>query len=419
MQRPAAPVGTGQGSEIAGEMLAALRQPSPDAETLSEQLRTRWSLSPEEADRLLFQIVADINLQLFPPITQLELILTEACNLRCRYCFEAEMLGSKSMSTAVGRKAIDLLLAYSSKERQLFVTFFGGEPTLRLEAMEDIARYARRQTALDGKEINFNMTTNGTLLTEPVIAVLAEHRINALLSLDGLAAAHDRFRVNRRGKGSFETAVRGLRLLKVVQPWIAAKMTVMPENAATLCADVRGLHDLGVNQFIIGNATGLSWSRADILTFAEQWRRLHRWYRGQCSDDLLIEDFEKAEPAKDYFGCQAARSSLSVSIEGVLSPCSKMLALDRKRPLAKLGDVRYGLTHLGNRMDLVSAERVRDAWAALGRPGPYRGGCFAENHEESGDLFRPSLQEHRFTSLRAAALNADAQELDRNGAARR
>ncbi len=390
-------------AEVVEIVFDGLRQISPDPQALSERLRARLALPAGEADRLLYETIARIHLQLFPPITQVELILTEACNLRCRYCFETTMLGSRSMAAETGRRAVDLLVRYSANEPRLSVTFFGGEPILRLSTMEEIARYARRRAAVGGKEVDFNTTTNGTLITDRVAEVLAEQRIKALLSLDGLDTSHDRFRVDRRGRGSFAAVVRGLRRLKAVQPWIAAKMTVMPENVSRLCEDVRGLHDLGVNQFIIGHATGVRWDQPDMDAFAAQWRDLCRWYRDHRNADLLIEDLEKEESPGSYFGCQAGRTGISVSVDGDVSPCSKLLALDKTRALGRLGDLRHGLTHLTNRFEVVGAEGVRAAWTAVGSEIPYRGGCFAENFEENGALFQPSLQEHRFSALRAEA----------------
>ena len=94
------------------------------------------------------------------------------------------------------------------------------------------------------------------------------HKIKVLLSIDGLKESHDRFRIDKSGKGTFEQAIQGMQLLKKSQPWIGTKMTVSPQNVPNLYDDVLGLYKLGVNDFVIGHATGMEWSLIDREKFS-------------------------------------------------------------------------------------------------------------------------------------------------------
>jgi uncharacterized protein len=129
-------------------------------------------------------------------------------------------------------------------------------------------------------------------------------------------------------------------------------------------------------------------------------RRLHDWYRRTSREDVRITEFDDSADASPHFGCQAGRDSLSISVTGEVSSCSKVLALSHNHLIAKLGDVRYGLTHLANRAQLVSCSRLRTACEALGIAADYSGGCLAVNYEENDDLFQPSLQDCAFSLLR-------------------
>jgi uncharacterized protein len=180
-------------------------------------------------------------------------------------------------------------------------------------------------------------------------------------------------------------------------------MTVMPGNVPRLLEDVRGLYDLGVNQFLIGHATGVTWNAADIAGYQEQMRLLLRWYRQQQRRDLVIAEFEGGAGPLPRFGCQAGRDSVSISASGEISSCSKILALDNKKLIGKLGDVRYGVTHLLNRGHLVGCAQLRTNCEAAGIADDYAGGCFATNYDENGDLFHPSLQDHAISLAKRAA----------------
>ncbi|MFN4179819.1 MAG: hypothetical protein ACK4I8_05865 [Armatimonadota bacterium] len=54
-----------------------------------------------------------------PPLTMMELFLTEACNLRCDYCFVATKRAYKHMSWEVAKRAVDFLMKESGEERKV------------------------------------------------------------------------------------------------------------------------------------------------------------------------------------------------------------------------------------------------------------------------------------------------------------
>lgn len=194
-------------------------------------------------------------------------------------------------------------------------------------------------------------------------------------------------------------------------------MTVMPDNVERLFEDVLELYDSGVNQFLIGHATGIAWPDHLLALYQDQMAQLYDWYRQGHRNDLRITDFEGEAGPVPRFGCQAGRDTISVSASGDISSCSKVLALGNERLVAKLGDVHYGLTHLVNRGQVVGCERLRSACEELGIAADYAGGCLATNYEENGDLFKPSLQDHAISVVkrRWLALQHDLQEANEHG----
>ena len=84
-----------------------------------------------------------------------------------------------------------------------------------------------------------------------MVDYFAQHKIKVLFSIDGLESSHNRYRVDKQGKGTFEKAMNGLKIMKKRQPYIGVKMTVMPQNVPDLFDDVVGLYEMRVNHFII------------------------------------------------------------------------------------------------------------------------------------------------------------------------
>ena len=73
--------------------------------------------------------------------------------------------------------------------------------------------YARRRAAEVGKDIDFSLTTNATLLRPDVIEFLAEERVGVTISIDGPEEMQDKFRVFNNGTGSYAIAAPKIKAL--------------------------------------------------------------------------------------------------------------------------------------------------------------------------------------------------------------
>jgi len=375
----------------------ALLGANPDPSGLQDNIVRRSGLDAAAAQQLIYDTVLTINRQLFPSLSKVELLLIEGCNMGCHYCFESSVLQSshaqkRRMSPEVIRKGIDLLCDYGQPQDEIDVTLFGGEPTLNFDGIRFATEYAEAKSAQSGRSLRFNMTTNGLLVTGDMLEYIADHKIKILLSVDGLSATHDRYRIDKKGSGTFDRVIETLSRLKKRQPWMGVKMTVMPSEAGHLFENVLGLYELGANQFLIGNATGphIRWSEEAMNTYASQMRLVRDWYKSSKAPDVRITELDEEADEHAVFGCTAARNTIAIRANGEISGCSRIATLEGQRTVGKLGDVDFGLYCLKSRMDMVSCERLVANVSKNGMAGDYRAGCFAVNYEESRDLYRPS-----------------------------
>ncbi len=94
---------------------------------------------------------------------------------------------------------------------EVSIIFHGGEPLLlgpdRLDKYCKVIRESVRCN------VRFGLQTNGTLINERFVEVFRRHGIKAGISVDGLPANHDNYRVFRNGEGSSRFVQRGLDLL--------------------------------------------------------------------------------------------------------------------------------------------------------------------------------------------------------------
>lgn len=164
-------------------------------------------------------------------LNQLTLQVTQQCNLRCDYCafsgiYEKNRLHtSQRMSLETAKKAIDFFFMRNRVLSSVTVGFYGGEPLLEFELIKQCVEYSK--SCVEGKRINFNMTTNGTLLTDEIANYLVENDFSLSISLDGSKEEHDANRKFADGSGSFDIVIRNIKRIKRRYPEFINRVIIM------------------------------------------------------------------------------------------------------------------------------------------------------------------------------------------------
>ena len=140
-----------------------------------------------------------------------------ACNLRCAYCFYADV-ASKRETPSFGSMSEETLEAVVQKalrfaQGEVTFAFQGGEPTLR--GLPFFRRLIELEKAHNsrGLPIHNAIQTNGMVLDAEWADFLAENRFLVGLSLDGTATVHDLHRLDPDGAGTHKRVLRAARLL--------------------------------------------------------------------------------------------------------------------------------------------------------------------------------------------------------------
>lgn len=89
----------------------------------------------------------------------------------------------------------------------------GGEPTLLgLDFFKKIIEF--QKPFMEQKKIINSLQTNGTLLNDEWCEFLKKNKFLIGISLDGPREIHDRYRLDRGGRGTFHRVMKGLKLLQ-------------------------------------------------------------------------------------------------------------------------------------------------------------------------------------------------------------
>lgn len=410
--------------DVSSEILARLRQRDVAARDLVRELSGRFEAAQvEETIGELLRVRA-IGLNGVPeqprarqmpppdfPLTTMVLNVTNQCNLSCTYCYEygedkivdtENGRKPKFMSEETARESVDFMLRESGANRMAHLTFFGGETLLNLPVLKSTVAYAKQRAAEVGKEVDFSLTTNATLLKPDVIEFLAENRVGVTISIDGPKEVQDQFRVFSNGTGSYDVVAPKIRelLRRYKTRPIGARVTLTTNNL-DIRKIYRHLHDeIGfweVGFAPVTTAPGREYAIAEhgFDSMLEQFRSLaadfleaalEGRHHGFSNVKDTLEEIHKGV-SKPY-PCGAGLGLMGVSTDGDVALCHRFAGSDEH----KMGTVREGIDRLVQ-IGFLEKHHIDDktdcsrCWA---RP-LCAGGCYHEAHTRYGDTSHANL----------------------------
>ncbi len=177
-----------------------------------------------------------------PPGPVLIWNLIRRCNLTCKHCYSIS--ADKDFPGELSTEEVFGVMDDLKRFRVPVLILSGGEPLLRPD-IYDVARRA--------KEMGFyvGLSTNGTLIDESNIGQIAAIGFDYVgVSLDGIAATHDKF---RRMDGAFDKSMHGIRLCKARGIKVGIRFTLTQDNAHDLPALLQLMEDEGLDKFYLSH----------------------------------------------------------------------------------------------------------------------------------------------------------------------
>ena len=260
------------------------------------------------------------------------------------------------------RAALDLIL--HSTPHEVGVTFTGGEPLLEFPAIRRAVRYVER-TRPPGKIVTYSISTNGTLLTDEIIAFLEKYRVKTQLSFDGSAGAQE-----LRGPGTFSALDRTLDRLRTGDPefyesHLRIALTASPLNVPYLADSVGYFLHKKVEAISImpSFASDSAWDIERIDELDSQFARIlsislaHARRTGKMPVDILRNvDDRPPRPVARPPMCGIARGTgIVVDVDGEVYGCNLLVGSYQE----------FGSDSMRDRLNELRMGRVDDP--ALGR----------------------------------------------------
>lgn len=253
--------------------------------------------------------------------------VTNACNLRCSYCYIRKT--SETMSEATAYAAIDTIIRSARQHgyQQIALKYAGGEATLHMALIEAMHTYALEQAVAHKLRIRAGMLSNGTLLSGCKVETIKQLGLQLMISLDGAAEIHDAQRPTIAGRGSFAATLAGIEqaLDAGVKPTISITVT---------------------GQSVVGLPSLVSWLLERGLAFTINFYRQHdnttTQTQLQLDEQRIIAGMretyaviERNPPPWSILGALIDRADLSTSHSRTCAVGEHYLVIDHHGRIAK------------------------------------------------------------------------------------
>lgn len=267
---------------------------------------------------------------------------TLACNFQCSYCFEEK--NQLSMDEATENALVHFVEHRIEKVKELSVSWFGGEPTLKMDVIERLTDAFEKMC--EAYKVRFperGIITNGYLLNREMALRLKALKITSVqITLDGPPEIHDQRRPLFGGQGTFKRILNNiLESGDIIR--IHIRVNVDRQNASF----IQSLLDLlnnpewsGKISVYFGQVRSNTAACADMSSVCFNNEEHSRWVAEILKKPKNRSIVHVRYPSAQHFGfCTADRiNGLVIAPNGSIFKCWCELGSDEKKSVGNIFD---------------------------------------------------------------------------------
>lgn len=264
------------------------------------------------------------------------LIVTEDCNFRCKYCYQAKRKHYMTWHTA--KQTLDFFLPRLKKDYGL--TFTGGEPLLALDLLKKAVSYLESKNREQAKSPTYAVVTNGSLIDDSSLDFFNRYGFTIALSFDGYGQN------SARKKNSFnKTAAVIKKALQLENITLNVNSTFSTATVANICRSMEFIMELGVKQVSLSLDLAGRWNRPSLEKLAAEIANLEalclEYYKKNGTIPVTL--FRERSNEGGIWRCAAGINQLTVTPGGHIwgCPCFFEYFKERVAPAARDVTNRY------------------------------------------------------------------------------
>ncbi|WDE07866.1 radical SAM protein [Thalassomonas viridans] len=261
-------------------------------------------------------------------------VLTRKCNLGCHYCFQDKEQDDAEVNQ---RKVLDYIRSQAIPGGSLTVTWFGGEPTLKMKMIHEFSAEIQRYCQENNVRYIGAITTNGVRLgSEKVKQLIQDKVMQYQISLDGPDFIQEQRRPALNGSTTYEQILENIRLLISHKANIIIKVIIDTKNwqhVEQMFADLDAKKILPHVRFAIQETE----SKFSSANYGCRFASLAEFARVKLYllSKLASYGYPLSEPGKKATFCEATSPyATTIDMEGNLFRCST----EQENLVARLDD---------------------------------------------------------------------------------
>lgn len=213
---------------------------SEEEKSLEKELVKGGMIVPADSDELDQIRTVHYRMRFGNNSLALTILPTFNCNFACDYCYESRELHSsldtrvKSMSNEVCDNLVKYVESNLRHESTLSINWYGGEPLMGKAVIEKLTGEFTRICKEKKAKYFAAMVTNGYLLNREHIDFLIKNMVSSIqITIDGPKIIHDKRRILKNGKGTFDRIMGNLERLTKDDPIrVGIRVNIDKRNSA-------------------------------------------------------------------------------------------------------------------------------------------------------------------------------------------
>jgi len=285
-------------------------------------------------------------------ISTCDVVLTDACNLRCAFCYVGQYAHKVVLPEEEIKRNIDtcnwIVKQYRDQSKDLRdarinLNLYGGEPTVAWDSVKALVAW---RDSIKDIQVQMGLVTNMVLMDEQKIDWCIANKVGIHPSIDGCKEVEDTFRLTADKKTVSDKVFANARILVKKLPYRSCRSTICPETVKYAFESVRFLtEDIGfttVNQVMAG---GVNWTDESIETLKEELTKTTDWWlenmrKGKHYSIYYLRNMFTGiwNPMRNRGLCSSGCSHAAIDTDGNIWPCHRFA--NKNTPLSyKMGNI--------------------------------------------------------------------------------
>ena len=315
---------------------------------------------------------------------------------------------------------------YCDIENGCSISFFGGEPTLNMDLIIKVVNYCKAKSDKN----KFSITTNGTTLSKKLCSLVSTEVVDddillcewldrknfsMIISIDGDAESHDKYRITTSGKGSHSMVMDSISVIKQKCETLQKNTTLrgtftsdITKSNSSLKTRLKFLNDIMRDGFggnvslepvflsegsCIDEGSDISFEGEYAGSLEAEYKKATDWVIDELRSGKMVYWHQINMMIKRIVNqiesiseCGAGCGYLSCSNDGDISAC-------HRTHNSKIGNLKYGID------EHLRSKWVDNRWYSRNKCSDCQirnicgGGCRESSLGASGDIREPTKSE--------------------------